>query len=551
MTTSSSRMLCAMLALAASAPIVRAGDPDPWLYALDDLGRLSIAGTLLEDLPGGYDPKDLQNPQGTSRWMAFDVVGSDRFALRLDGYVQSNGLLVGLAPFALVKYTPYWRRLGVGAGVTWALRTDGLLAQDGTAVALLPASDFDFTDLIVIDLPPAEPEVLSLRSDGAVFRGTELAPLFQLVGGKGVFSQSEGLTADTKWLRLAYDDVSGLVYALRADGKLRSLDPAGPPPPPPGTDEELPPEAGVAVAELPFKKKAPFGVRHLYVDVAFTDDGSFHVLRTDGRVYRADDVEEPLFDLPGNGRRAAVRFVDLVSQGASVYALRRDGRVYRDAELLLDLPGGRFTQLALSDTPPDLAMAAPHAPELARWTARAIVGEALELPVLATDVDLADDALVIDVDLSGAPDATYDPDARAVTVTPLSKGVQKIGVTVDDGDGGLATSTFKIKASEPHPGPANRRPLVSRVSPVTVATGRAFALPVRAVDPDGDPLTVTIDADATPLALGASFDADAAILNWTPTLAAVGRHSVRFTVSDGQRTKKLRVRLKVVASLVP
>ena len=79
------------------------------------------------------------------------------------------------------------------------------------------------------------------------------------------------------------------------------------------------------------------------------------------------------------------------------------------------------------------------------------------------------------------------------TKTDNEPTAEKVTVTVDDGETPLVESTLRVKPVAPHPGPANRRPVVSRITPVPAQVGRESVVPVLAVDADGDELVITAD----------------------------------------------------------
>ena len=69
-------------------------------------------------------------------------------------------------------------------------------------------------------------------------------------------------------------------------------------------------------------------------------------------------------------------------------------------------------------------------------------------------------------------------------------------------------------------------------------------------DPDGDPLTYSVDMDSFPFDSGATFDTKTAVFSWQPGFDALGKAKVRVTVSDGESEKVLKVKLKVEGTLL-
>src|SRR5881397_3363042 len=118
----------------------------PLVYALNEKGRLSINGTLLDSLPGHFDPSFTppQNPKDA--WIDLDVLGADRYALRLDGRIFKNGSVFSTSlPFAFgFPTTFFWTSLSVTPTHVFALRANGALDIDGAATpaATLPLSTF-------------------------------------------------------------------------------------------------------------------------------------------------------------------------------------------------------------------------------------------------------------------------------------------------------------------------------------------------------------------------------------------------------------------------
>src|SRR5688572_7731073 len=60
-----------------AAPPARAQDPS--FYALNENGALSLNATLMDNLP-------------STKWVSLVVDGSDRYALRDDGFIFKNGV---------------------------------------------------------------------------------------------------------------------------------------------------------------------------------------------------------------------------------------------------------------------------------------------------------------------------------------------------------------------------------------------------------------------------------------------------------------------------
>ena len=61
-------------------------------------------------------------------------------------------------------------------------------------------------------------------------------------------------------------------------------------------------------------------------------------------------------------------------------------------------------------------------------------------------------------------------------------------------------------------------------------SGQLYSYAVRAVDPEGDPLTFTLDAAPA----GLTIDPARGLILWSPTAAQLGPQAVKLRVDDGQ-----------------
>jgi hypothetical protein len=89
---------------------------------------------------------------------------------------------------------------------------------------------------------------------------------------------------------------------------------------------------------------------------------------------------------------------------------------------------------------------------------------------------------------------------------------------------------------------------VSTISTVWALVDHELSLPILATDRDGDPLTITPE-DKGPFELGATFDTATNTMHWTPDCLDGGRRTAVFRVSDGAKTKKIKVRIDVLFPL--
>jgi hypothetical protein len=177
----------------------------------------------------------------------------------------------------------------------------------------------------------------------------------------------------------------------------------------------------------------------------------------------------------------------------------------------------------------------------------------VSFPILATDTDLASESLVVTVDETTLPEgAVFDDVARTITWDAPVLGSYKIKVEVSDGVGNPVKVTYSIKVKDPDTNvDKNLAPRVSKIKNVQGLVGIELALPILATDPDGDPITITVDDTAEPFTLGATFDAKTNVFTWTdPALANIGTYKVKFNVSDGTKTVTLTVQIKIKSSLL-
>jgi Putative Ig domain len=524
----------ALAGLALASP--PAGAQDPAFYALNDNGLLSLNATRMDDLPD-------------SDWVSLVVNGSDRYALRDDGLVFKNGLKLYKLGCEddngddLVEGN--WVGIIFDGTSLWALSKLGYLAQDGVCVTQLDPGDFDFSTLFF-----GTSGMYSMRTDGTVYRDTTITPIFVWVAGPGEISGAgEGEAPDTEWLS-GIVGTNGLPYALRRDGKVIRGDT--------NTVGDGDPSNGTVIADLP----APNGLSptQLYTSLIFTGDEMWNVLRGSGHVFKEPNTLTALIELNDNGDT----FVDLLplpankgagTTDASFIALREDGNIFRETGVASvgKLPKSDYGELALSAAPPNLDNITNALPVVTKYTVLALTGTPVSFPILATDTDLASGDLVVTVDDETLPDgATFDDVARTISWPAPVLGSYKIKVQVDDGSGKLVKVAFQIKVKDPDDNPdKNFAPRAGKIKNVQGLVGIELALPIFATDQDGDPITITVDDTAEPFTLGATFDPVTNVFTWPdPALTNIGTYKVPFQVSDGTKTVKLTVQIKIKSSLL-
>ncbi len=532
------RCLCLALALLAMASGARAGGPSFLVYSVNEKGRVLLNSTPLDTLTGAFNPQDLDAPKGTDRWTDFVVDGADRYSLRLDGRVEKNGAKLQDLPFFVSTFL--WRRLIVDGGAVHALRTDGLLSVNGITVSF-KKQGFLFQDLLA-----QAGRVYVLRADGSVFVDDQPLAVTDFDGTKSKLENKEGkgVFGESLWVRMVANPVSGEFVALRGDGQMQSWAVGDPEP--------------TVLPDLPFPKKAEkLRGGHRYVDLEFSADGTWYVLRRDGRVYSSADVVNELVDYPGKTKtsKKAESFVDLAVLNGDFWAVRWDGELYRgtSTDLQVDLTGKRYVRLALGDTAPDLTDVDNSLPRAAVYSVKAIEGETIALPLLANDLDQAEDQLFVAPHFGELPaGASFDAGTRTVnwpSAGPVGK--YSFHVSVDDGTGAPAqVFTYRIRILPVDTSPKNRKPVASKVAPTQVLVGVPFALPILVADRDGDPLTVTPVMGVGAFAQGASYDAMAGTLLWAPQFQDVGKTFAKLQVSDGVATRTLRLKFDVRNPLI-
>jgi hypothetical protein len=142
--------------------------------------------------------------------------------------------------------------------------------------------------------------------------------------------------------------------------------------------------------------------------------------------------------------------------------------------------------------------------------------------------------------LTEAPQGmTIDAQTGVISWTPAAIGAVNVAVQVDDGFGGSAAQSFTLTVSPP---PGNRPPVIAPIGSQSVVLGTAVAFQVQATDPDGDPLTYSIEP--RPLPQGASFNIVTGRFEFRPSGTA-GSYTFTVLVSDGTVTSSQNVTINV------
>ncbi|HEX5010823.1 MAG TPA: hypothetical protein VFY71_10505 [Planctomycetota bacterium] len=552
-------MLCRTFALllALAAPAAA----QDFIYALNLHGKLSINGTVLDSMPSSFDSSTGEGEFET--WTALAVAGPDRFALRRDGKLFKNGKKLYQFNMATDGFNIFtWHGLAASVNAVHALRQEGLLNSNGVDVVTYPRDVFFFSKLAV-NTDAAADTVFALRSDGSVFSGTTTTAKAKFVASQPGGDPADGTFATTIWIDIAVDTLNGDLFVLRADGELwkvpladiAAADGTGPP-------------GGTQVAALPFP---PLGsppvipsLALFYTSLAVAN-GNWRVLRADGSVFTAGSVLTPLVDYAGDGL-GDQDFLAVAAKGDDTFAVRDDGLLFKNVEgtdPLLSLPGSDFLALAIGSEPPDLSSFKNPVPKASPYTAIAVEGQPLSIPVIVSDIEKLPSDLIVTVN----PDV---PLPTGVVFQELDDGFGNLIRTLEY-DGSLAigkypcklivddgstkpkkfTTTLKVVAADVDP-LKNKPPKPFKVKPVQALVGFETRIPILATDFDGDPLTITVNTDKYPFneAGGASFDAKTNEFVWTPTFDNIGTAHPKFHVSDGIKTKTLSITVKVKNPLI-
>jgi hypothetical protein len=190
--------------------------------------------------------------------------------------------------------------------------------------------------------------------------------------------------------------------------------------------------------------------------------------------------------------------------------------------VLLFAPGvGAQTLVAEpDDKPPVFARIWPE-----RFNQRDVianVGEPLELGIEVSDPEGAD----VKVTVEGLPEGATFSEAQRIlrwTPTPSQRGLQALRFVAWDG--------VKQAVRELHVEVTDNRPPYFTNQPRQIENESGTrSVSLAAVDPDGDPLTYSIQG----VPRGAVFLPATADLSWNTTDDDLGKHRVTVTVSDGQ-----------------
>jgi putative Ig domain-containing protein len=526
-----------------------AAEGDPYVYTLNNYGKLSVNGTVIDDLPGAFDFDGDDVDHLDEAWVGLAVEGSDRYALRYDGLVRKNGKKLFELPYGGFR----WVGIAVENGTVFCLTADGVLAVDDDIVGDLAMEGYGFLALAVHD-----GRIYSLRSDGQVFRDADREDFIRFAAGPGRASLfPDGWAVDTLWSRIAVDPTgSGRLIALRTDGHLYGAPLSG-----------IDPTAA-EIAELPFfydydadddgdTDEYPV-LDDIYTDLEVSETGSWWVLAADGRVFNEDrGALIPVGDLPDQPDEETTLYYDLAVRGTDYWVVRNDGKVYFDGETppILQLPGTSYGRVAVSTALPDTSSIDEHPPKATILHTRTIVGTPLEIPAIVSDTETATADLVvtptsIPADTSGST-AVWDGAARVLRWdAPQVAGEYKFKFDVTDAK---TTDSFvyviEVLHSHEDDPAENTAPRTPTITGARAIVGQPYVLPIVVDDKDRDVVTVTVDRSKYPYTGGATFDDATHSFAWTPTAEDKGDVKLKFEVSDGVAEKSVEFVLKVKNAL--
>ncbi len=140
--------------------------------------------------------------------------------------------------------------------------------------------------------------------------------------------------------------------------------------------------------------------------------------------------------------------------------------------------------------------------------------------------------------------AFFNATTHVLSWTPSFAQADRYPVTVSVSDATLTDSTtFTITVRN-----RNRSPVAAPVDDQLISQDQPWRLTLTARDPDADPLSYTA---LDPLPTGASLQATAGVLTWTPTAQQVGDHRLTFAVSDGQLMTPIQFHVRVLRTNHP
>ncbi|AFY54222.1 RHS repeat-associated core domain protein [Rivularia sp. PCC 7116] len=129
--------------------------------------------------------------------------------------------------------------------------------------------------------------------------------------------------------------------------------------------------------------------------------------------------------------------------------------------------------------------------------------------------------------LNNAPDGmTIDERGRITWNPDVSQlGEHTVEVTVEDGQGGIASQSFNLNVSNRV---ANQAPSITSIPNTITNTERLYQYQPQATDPDNDYLLWNLDQAPQ----GLVIDSESGILSWQPKTNQIGSHNIAIRVTD-------------------
>lgn len=185
---------------------------------------------------------------------------------------------------------------------------------------------------------------------------------------------------------------------------------------------------------------------------------------------------------------------------------------------------------AVEITVTDSSGALNQPPAAADDTVTTNQGASVLIPVLANDADPDGDPLLVTIDgLPGFGTAAVENGQIRYTPNSSFVGAESFTYIISDGKGGTATATVTITVT---PTSGGNRPPIANSDQATTSPNTPTTIHVLAndVDPDGEPLTVTIDIPPS----HGTATVEGNQIRYTPNTDFVGTDSFIYLVSDGR-----------------
>jgi len=92
----------------------------------------------------------------------------------------------------------------------------------------------------------------------------------------------------------------------------------------------------------------------------------------------------------------------------------------------------------------------------------------------------------------------------------------------------------------------NSAPVLDAIGNKTVNEGQLLSFTVHATDPNGQPVTYSLQAVSGSLPAGISFNTTTGAFSWTPSYTQSGSYELLFTATDGELTDAEQITVTVV-----